>query len=63
MIRVAAVDLAVPVVAVLGNHDHHADRPQDVVASSLRPWWEWQEPRGSAEDMRAGAGATSENPR
>ncbi|WP_324787278.1 metallophosphoesterase family protein [Streptomyces sp. H51] len=25
-------DLAVPVVAVLGNHDHHADRPAEVTA-------------------------------
>jgi Icc-related predicted phosphoesterase len=36
--RVLARDLAdvsVPVVAVLGNHDHHADRPQEI-ASLLR---------------------------
>ncbi|OLB81518.1 MAG: metallophosphoesterase [Actinobacteria bacterium 13_2_20CM_2_71_6] len=25
-------NLAVPVIAVLGNHDHHADQPQDVTA-------------------------------
>ncbi|MFE0512709.1 metallophosphoesterase [Streptomyces sp. NPDC058964] len=25
-------DLAVPVVAVLGNHDHHAERPEEVAA-------------------------------
>ncbi|MFF8594651.1 metallophosphoesterase [Streptomyces sp. NPDC015220] len=25
-------DLGVPVVAVLGNHDHHADRPEEVTA-------------------------------
>ncbi|GAA3883985.1 metallophosphoesterase [Saccharothrix violaceirubra] len=33
--RVAAdefADLAVPVVAVLGNHDHHDDRPEEVAA-------------------------------
>jgi Icc-related predicted phosphoesterase len=29
----ACADLAIPVVAVLGNHDHHAGRADDVVAT------------------------------
>ncbi|GAA3290663.1 metallophosphoesterase [Streptomyces cinereospinus] len=32
MVAQEITDLGVPVVAVLGNHDHHDDRPQEVTA-------------------------------